>query len=222
MANIKSFIFNDLMERSYLIWDETGECVIVDPGFSDKYQKESLIGFIQTNGLTPVKVLLTHGHFDHTLGLRETVRIYHIPVMMHPDDRETLENVGYFRMLFGADIPDTYTQTTDIHDGDTIEFGNSVFEVIATPGHTPGGVCYLDRKNRILLSGDTLFAGSIGRTDHPAGDYDKLMESIFTKLMVLDGDINVYPGHGHDTTIADERMKNPFLLPFNMPEEESE
>ena len=119
-------------------------------------------------------------------------------------------------------MPATDIRTTDIADGDMIRFGNTEFEVISTPGHTPGGVCYLDSKDRLLLSGDTLFAGTIGRTDQPGGDYDRLMESIFSRLMCLDGDIDVIPGHGPKTSIAEERVKNPFLQPFNLPEDDEE
>ena len=111
-------------------------------------------------------------------------------------------------------------QGDTLHDGDTVKFGETEFEVLSTPGHTPGGVCFLDRADKVLFSGDTLFAGSIGRTDHPQGDYDRLMEGIFNKLMTLDGDIDVIPGHGPHTTITDERTKNPFLQPFNLPYEE--
>ena len=92
--------------------------------------------------------------------------------------------------------------------------------MLETPGHTPGGVCYLERTEKMLFSGDTLFAGSIGRTDHPGGDYDLMMKSIWEKIMCLDGDISVIPGHGPETDIATERMTNPFLLPFNEPYEE--
>ncbi len=103
-----------------------------------------------------------------------------------------------------------------VQDGDVIEWGEGRrWEVLSTPGHTPGGICFLDREAKLLFSGDTLFAGAIGRTDNRWGDYDALIAGIFRKLMVLDGDINVIPGHGGRTTIADERAKNPFLMPFN-------
>jgi glyoxylase-like metal-dependent hydrolase (beta-lactamase superfamily II) len=107
-----------------------------------------------------------------------------------------------------------------VREGDVIEAGEMKFEVIETPGHSAGGLCFLEREGKILLSGDTLFAGAIGRSDHPGGDYDVLMNSIFTKLMCLDGDIEVIPGHGPATDIAKERMTNPFLMPFNEPYEE--
>lgn len=202
------------------MWDESGECVIIDPGCADADECSQVEKFIEDRQLKPVKILLTHGHFDHTLGLRWCRKRYGIPVLMDPQDECTLKGNEYFRQTFGWDVPDTDTETEDIKDGDVIKFGNTGFEVLSTPGHTPGGVCFLDRKDKVLFSGDTLFAGCIGRTDHPTGDYDRLMEGIFSKLMVLDGDIDVIPGHGPTTTIADERMKNPFLQPFNEPYDE--
>ena len=107
-----------------------------------------------------------------------------------------------------------------VKDGDIIKVGSLYFEVLDTPGHSKGGICLLERKDKVLFSGDTLFAGAIGRTDHPGGDYDLLMKSIFEKLLMLDGEIRVIPGHGPETDIATERMTNPFLLPFNEPYEE--
>lgn len=220
MLKIKNFYVNELQECCSIAWDETNECVIIDPGFNKPAEKEEIEGFIRDNGLTPVKILLTHGHFDHVFGLKGCRDRYGIPVYMNPDDRGTLENTGYFCEMFGLESPDVSVETENLHDGDTVTFGNSALEVLATPGHTPGGVCFLSRADKVLFSGDTLFAGSIGRTDHPGGDYDRLMESIFSRLMPLDGDIEVIPGHGPHTSIADERMKNPFLQPFNLPEEE--
>lgn len=220
MIKIKNFYFNDLHECCSAVWDETKECVIIDPGFYTAGERDELDRYIRENSLKPVKILLTHAHFDHVFGLKECMSMYGIPAYMDPADRTTLESAGYFCQMFGFRTPETDVKTVDITDGDTVAFGNTVFEVLSTPGHTPGGVCYLDREDRILFSGDTLFAGSIGRTDHPQGDYDRLMEGIFSKLMVLDGDIEVIPGHGPRTTIADERMKNPFLQPFNLPMEE--
>ncbi len=219
MIQIKNFYFNDFRECCSVIWDESGECVIVDPGCGTDSEKERLYGFIGEKGLNPVKILLTHGHFDHVLGLTDCSKKYGVPVYMHPADKEILKIDDFFTRTYGFRMPVIDVDTTDIADGDIIRFGNTEFEVIHTPGHTPGCVCYYDEKDRILLSGDTLFAGSIGRTDHPGGDYDRLMESIFSRLMCLDGDIAVIPGHGPKTSIADERTKNPFLQPFNLPEE---
>lgn len=220
MITIKDFSFNAFQERCCLVWDETGECVIIDPGFYDAEEGKEMTDFIDRNGLKPVKVLLTHAHFDHVYGVMDCVRKYGVPVYMAKEDRVILDNEEFFCRMFGLWTPDTAFATVDIRNGDTIRFGNTDFEVISTPGHTPGGVCFLDRKDKILFSGDTLFAGSIGRTDNQWGDYDALMEGIMDRLMALDGDIRVIPGHGPQTTIADERTKNPFLQPFNEPMDE--
>ena len=112
------------------------------------------------------------------------------------------------------------SSTSDVREGDVIKVGSLSFEVIETPGHSVGGLCYLERDEKTLLSGDTLFAGAIGRSDHPGGDYDVLMKSIFEKLLMLDGDIRIFPGHGPSSDIATERMTNPFLMPFNEPYED--
>jgi glyoxylase-like metal-dependent hydrolase (beta-lactamase superfamily II) len=134
---------------------------------------------------------------------------------MHPRENHTLEVTNpYLCKAFGLPVPEAFEAAPE---SSRIKVGSLEFEVIETPGHTPGGVCFLERNEKVLISGDTLFAGAIGRTDHPGGDYDLLMKSIFEKLMCLDGDITVIPGHGPDTSIADERMTNPFLLPFNEP-----
>jgi len=233
---IKCFYFNSFQECCSVVRDREGRAVIVDPGCYTPEEISSLKGFVKAEGLAVEKILLTHAHFDHIYGVAELSSFYGVPVLMNPADKVILENEYFFCSMFGLRTPDTGFAVTDIADGDIIEAGSLRFEVLATPGHTPGGVCFLcsdaeDCGNtekaaeygcggKVLLSGDTLFAGSIGRTDNRWGDYDALMKGIFEKLMVLDGDITVIPGHGHPTGIAEERMKNPFLQPFNEPFEE--
>ena len=218
--HIESFTFNAFQERCTVISDNAGNCAIFDPGCGSDSETASLKDYISTNGLKPACIMLTHSHFDHVLGVAVLLETFEgIPVYMHPADKATLENNTYFTRLFDVQTPESF-QTADITEGSVVKVGDLSFEVIETPGHTPGGVCFLERNEKVLVSGDTLFAGSIGRTDHPGGDYDALMKGIFEKLMVLDGDIRVIPGHGPETSIADERMTNPFLLPFNEPFEE--
>ncbi|MDE6148169.1 MAG: MBL fold metallo-hydrolase [Bacteroidales bacterium] len=230
MIHIEYFTFNSFREHCFVLWDETGTCVIADPGAESQEETDEITALISAKGLTPACIMLTHGHFDHVYGMSRLCKKYGIPVYMHEKEMFTLStsNPALCR-TFGLPAADTYpfdgSEATDgfarfIKEGDTVNAGNMSFEVMETPGHTPGGVCYIERKAKVLISGDTLFAGSIGRTDHPGGDYDMLMSGIFGKLMTLDGDIKVFPGHGPDTTIADERTKNPFLMPFNEPYEE--
>lgn len=215
MIHIEYFTVNAFMERCSIVWDEEGNCAFVDPGCGNEKEIAEVTSFVQKNGLKPVCIMLTHGHFDHVLGVAGLSAAYGgIPVYMNPADKVTLDNNSYFSRMFGVDDPAPFA-TSDVSEGSVVEVGSLRFEVFETPGHTPGGVCYLERGEKTLFSGDTLFAGSIGRTDHPGGDYDSLMKSIFGKLMGLDGDVKVIPGHGPCSEIAQERMTNPFLLPFN-------
>ena len=161
-------------------------------------------------------IVLTHAHFDHILGVKKLSDRFGIPVYLHPDDRQMLKLAP--SMAAGYDympVPDISFETCDIKDGQILKIGDVEFEVIHTPGHTPGSVCLLARESGDLFSGDTLFAGSIGRTDIPMGDYDKEIVSVMEKIMGLDADIKVHPGHGGATTIGYERTHNPFLQPFN-------
>ena len=165
-------------------------------------------------------MLLTHGHLDHIGGAAELQRRYGIPVYMNEDDRKVIENPDPRLSRLWKRFPDTGFSISAVRDGDRVEAAGLTFEVIATPGHTPGGVCWLVRDEKLLFTGDTLFAGAIGRTDLSFGEYDDEIRSIMEKLMLLDGDIRIFPGHGPASTIADERTGNPFLEPFNEPEEE--
>lgn len=203
-----------------IAWDDTQEGVIVDPGCFNQNEFDAITSFIESENIKPVKILLTHGHFDHIYGVRAYVEMYGIPVYMSDADKFSLENSAKYAEKFGLPAPEADFETTNISEGDTVSFGETSFSVIETPGHTPGGVCFYCEKEKVLFSGDTLFAGSIGRTDGPGGDYDKLIVGIMDKIMGLDGDVDVLPGHGHSTTIADERTSNPFLQPFNEPEQE--
>lgn len=220
MAHIKQFTYNAFQTRCSVISDNDGFCAFVDPGYSDINERRSLLEYVSSEGLKPVCIMLTHGHFDHVLGVADLAKEFgNLPVYMHPEDRYTLENNTFFSKFFNAPMPDDFV-TSDIAEGDIIVVGSMKFKVIFTPGHSVGGVCYLEESENILFSGDTLFAGAIGRSDHPGGDYDLLMRSIFDKLMILEGNITVIPGHGPCTDISTERMTNPFLLPFNEPYED--
>lgn len=220
MLNIRKFLFNPFQETTLLLWDDTQEGVIVDPGCMDPEEKESLTAYIAKEQVRPVAIWLTHGHFDHIYGVPDLAGAYGIPVFMHPDDAVMVANNWQLTRRYRLpDAPKDFP-FEPLQDGQELRFGHTVFTVITTPGHTPGGVCFLDAADKVLVSGDTLFAGSIGRTDSEWGDYDKLIVSIMDKLMGLDGDIDVIPGHGPVTNIGHERTHNPFLQPFNEPEEE--
>lgn len=214
MLQIKKFYFNPLRECTCVLSDATSQAVIIDPGCSSERERQRLAEYVSDNGLKPVMVLLTHGHFDHVLGLDFTVKTWNIDVYMNITDKAQFGFVSEYCRMMGMEAPEVPDNIVNIEDGQKVRFGESELEVIYTPGHTAGGVCYYCRDSKVLISGDTLFQGSIGRTDHPTGDYDALMKSIMTRIIPLGDDIEVIPGHGYPTTIGDERLKNPFLQPF--------
>lgn len=233
MVHIEHFTFNSFQTNCFLLWDNEGKCAIVDPGCASDAETARLTDFIAANALKPECILLTHCHFDHIYGMSAIARKYGIPV--HADQEETYTvkvTNPHICNAYGLPLPDEFPIFTDtavpscrgtagfVKDGDIIPVGSLRFEVISTPGHSKGGLCYLERNEKILLSGDTLFAGAIGRTDHPGGDYDVMMRSIFERLLMLDGDTRIFPGHGPSSDISTERTTNPFLMPFNEPYEE--
>jgi Zn-dependent hydrolases, including glyoxylases len=211
MIDIKLYYFNELRECCYVLWDETKECVIIDPGCKVGNESDRLVKFIEEKELKPVKILLTHGHFDHVMGMEYISKKWGLRVYVHPDDKPLIEKASLYGSMFGFDIAPFTGEYVDLRDGDTITFGKSSLRVIHTPGHSKGGCCFFDEEEATLFSGDTLFAGSIGRTDNEGGDYDTLIESIMTKLAKLPAGTEVLPGHGLSTTISYELSTNPFL-----------
>lgn len=220
MIHTEYFTFNLFQERCSVVWDNEGNGAIIDPGFSTPSERDELYRYIDSKQIDIKAILLTHGHFDHIYGVAEAAERFGVQIYMHPADEVIIKEANPMLCnTYGLTLPADFSNIVPVKDEDIIEIGNLKFEVIETPGHTPGGVCYLERNEKILFSGDTLFAGSIGRTDNQWADYDALMSGIFGKLMELDGDIAVIPGHGPETSIASERTTNPFLMPFNEPAE---
>jgi glyoxylase-like metal-dependent hydrolase (beta-lactamase superfamily II) len=211
MVNYKCFFFNDLRVACYLIWDDTRECVIVDPGCKDENELGRMEKFVEENSLIPVKILLTHGHFDHVMGVQGVADRWDLKAYIHPNDRNFALTAHESCSYFGFNMKPITCEIVNISDNSTIEFGTTKIKVIHTPGHTQGSVCYNYKKQKLLFCGDTLFAGSIGRTDLPGGNFDQLIESITQKLLSLDSATRVMPGHGPETTIGYEYSTNPFL-----------
>ena len=213
---LKTFYCNPLRECCHLVWDADGACVLIDPGCYGDRELQRIKDFVADRALRPVAILLTHGHFDHILGLEDAARFWNVDAWIHPADHEQLARSAEWCRELGLAFKPFTGILHDLSDGETFSFGGSALKVIATPGHTQGCVCFLAESEGVLFSGDTLFAGSIGRTDHPGGDYDQLIASLHAKLLPLDGDIRVLPGHGPVTTIGHERATNPFLQPGNL------
>ena len=189
---------------TYLMIDESGAAALVDPGGDAPHLKAEII----KSGARVTHILLTHGHFDHILALTELREFTHAPVCIHKLDAICLSDTTYSLMsMIGRS--DTFAPAEELlEDKDVIRVGSSDISVIHTPGHTMGSVCYLT--GRDLLTGDTLFKQSIGRTDFPGGDFETLEASV-QKLYAQNGDYTVYPGHGEPTTLDAERLYNPYI-----------
>ncbi len=211
MIQIKIFVFNGFQENTFILYDETGEAIIIDAGCQSPAEIAVLQNFIFSQKLKPVQLLGTHGHIDHILGNGFLKDHYQIAYRAHEGDQFLIENASQQGSMFGLDIkkpplPDSY-----LADSEQIHFGNSDLDVIHLPGHSPGGVGFHCKAQGFIVVGDVLFRNSIGRTDLPGGDYDQLINSINSRLLVLPENTIVYPGHGPQTTIGEEKRNNPFL-----------
>ena len=208
---VTAFTFNPFSENTYLLHDETKECVVVDPGCSTAAEKARLKQFIEDNGLKVVKLLNTHCHIDHVLGNKFVAETFNVPLEMHEADLPTLRSIPAYAPMYGIANYEELEPGSFLTENDTVSFGNTELKIYFTPGHAPGHIVFYHEKEKQLIAGDVLFQRSIGRTDLPGGDYDTLINSIKEKLFVLPEDVTVYPGHGPTTTIGEEKRENPFL-----------
>ncbi len=211
MTKVKQFEFSPFAENTYVVYDDTGECIIIDPGCYDNLERQALTDFIADQELHPVKLINTHCHIDHVFGNRFVAEKYSLQLEVHRFELPVLAWLPQSALMFGVAAEPSPHPGHFIEEGDTIVFGTTALEVLFTPGHSPGSLSFYCRKAGFILSGDVLFFGSIGRTDLPGGDYDTLLRSIREKLLPLDDDTRVFSGHGQMTTIGFERRYNPFL-----------
>ena len=210
--NIVKFVFNPLEENTYVVWDQTLEAIIIDAGNSNSAENERLADFIAEQGLKPVMAVNTHGHFDHAMGVQYIKDTYGVPFALSSADKSLVEQGAAHAMMFGVDAPNMPSDIeVDLSATDVVRFGDTELKVIPTPGHTPGGVALYNEQEGVLFTGDTLFKGSIGRTDLPGGDYVALMNSILNNIIPLGDEVKVYPGHGDSSTIGQESLYNPFV-----------
>ncbi|MFY0608153.1 MAG: MBL fold metallo-hydrolase [Cyclobacteriaceae bacterium] len=211
MMEIKSFVFNPFYENTYLLWDETKEAIIIDPGCYEKYEQEELKSFISQQGLNIKLIVNTHCHIDHVLGSYDMKEAYHCPLWIPEGELEVLRSVVAYAPQWGIS---QYTEAEAdrlLKESDVINFGNTTLTSLLVPGHSPGHLMFLHHESKRMIGGDVLFKGSIGRTDLPGGDHQQLLERIKTKVYSLDEDIEIFPGHGPTTTIGEEKRTNPFV-----------
>jgi len=211
MIKIKSFTFNPFQENTYILYDESGECVIIDPGCYDDDERNELVSFIESNKLKPVKLLNTHCHVDHVFGNNFISKKYNLILEMNEKDLQVLHSLRQVADMYGLKAESSPEPGNFINEDDIVKFGDSELEVFFTPGHSPGSICFYNKEEKLAIVGDVLFYGSIGRTDLPGGHHETLIKSIKTKLFTLDDDCKIYSGHGQSTTSAFEKTNNPFL-----------
>jgi glyoxylase-like metal-dependent hydrolase (beta-lactamase superfamily II) len=211
MISIKKFAFNPFQVNTYVLWDETKECAIVDPGCHGDQENSLLTNFIEEEGLAPVVLVNTHSHIDHIVGNEYVVNKYGLKIHAHDGGKRFAEHAPENAFIYGLSGVNFLLPDIHIEEGDVIRFGNSELRVIDTPGHADGSICLVNDGQKFVIVGDVLFNQGIGRTDLPTGDYDLLIKNIREKLFTLGEDYTVYPGHGPETTIGLEKGSNPFL-----------
>ncbi len=211
MIQIEKFVVNPFQENSYVLHDETGECIIVDPGFYQEHEETELTTFIAANDLTPVRLIYTHCHVDHVLGNNFICNTYGLLPEMHLESLPFLQSIVIQARNYGFRMDTPIEPSRFIGHGDLLQFGDSELKAVYTPGHVDGHLCFINFPQKFVLTGDVLFRDSIGRTDFPTGDFDRLMDSIHEQLFTLADDFTVHCGHGPETSIGYEKVNNPFI-----------
>ena len=211
MLHIHSFTFNPFSENTYLLFDDTNECVIIDPGCYGDSEEREMVSFIELKKLKPVACLQTHCHIDHVFGNHFVFAKYGLQPQIHTNESIVMNSAMMVAQMYGVSLKELPEPIISLVDGGTFKFGNTLLRQILAPGHSPGSICFYHKESNSLIAGDVLFQRSIGRTDLPLGDSAALISAIHEKLFVLPNETTVYPGHGPSTTIGDEKENNPYL-----------
>jgi glyoxylase-like metal-dependent hydrolase (beta-lactamase superfamily II) len=206
---IQTFIFNRIRTCTYVAWDDSGSCIFVDAGCETAVEQQRIVDFITERRLVPTAVCNTHAHPDHVAGNAFLCRHYGIAAMLHPADNEWYARSAQHGLTLGMQFD---APPAPLPLGEEVRFGRSKLQVLHTPGHSKGCVCLYSKEDSVVFTGDTLFAGCIGRTDLRDGNYDQIMTSIHTKLLSLPDNTRILAGHGYPSDIGSERLRNPFLM----------
>ncbi len=211
MFYIKSFTFSPIQENTYILYNESKECIIIDPGCYFDEEKDTIKNFITQKQLRPELLLNTHCHLDHVFGNKFIAEEYNLTLKTHPLEKPVLEMAAASGLMFNLPF-DNYTgELIPLVEGDIITLGEDELKVIEAPGHSPGSICFYCEKQGFIIGGDVLFQNSIGRTDLPGGSHHQLINNIKEKLFTLPKNVVVYSGHGPETTIGHEMENNPYL-----------
>ena len=208
---IQKFTFNPFQENTYILYDQTNECIVIDPGMYTPQEEEELNEFIRGNSLMPKRLINTHCHLDHIFGNAFVHKHYDLKLEIHKGELPVLHAAPQFGRMYGIPYAGSPEPEIFLDEEDTITFGHQILKVIFTPGHSPASLSFYHEESKTLISGDVLFYESIGRTDLPGGNFQVLEASIKNKLFPLGDSVTVHPGHGPSTTIGHEKHHNPFL-----------
>ncbi|MCA1757596.1 MAG: MBL fold metallo-hydrolase [Bacteroidales bacterium] len=209
---IDKLVFSPIEVNTYIISEGSGDCAIIDCGCYSSEEREKLVSFLEKNDLNPVMLLNTHLHLDHLFGNGFLKQRYGLLTHASPHDEYNRASAVRHAIMFGLEMEEPPVIGTELSDRQRLTLGALSFETVFVPGHTTGSMAFYFPQEDCIFTGDALFAGSIGRTDLPGGDFNTLMESIRERLLTLPDDIVVYPGHGPATTIGEERRTNSFLI----------
>lgn len=212
MITIDVLPINPWQENTYILSDETKECVIIDPGCLSPDERKFISDFIANKDLRPVRLLHTHMHLDHVFGSAYIAKTYNLQSEGHIGDEPFIDQTVTYAAQFGVEVDENPPAFGNyLNEGDEVRFGNSTLKVIHVPGHSPGGIAFYQPDQQIAIVGDSIFRESIGRADLPGGDFDTLISNLKNKILKFDDEVVLYPGHGPSTTVGHERQNNPFL-----------
>jgi hydroxyacylglutathione hydrolase len=211
MLSVHQFTFNPFQENTFIIANAEKECIIIDPGMFQPNEYAEFYGAITQMQLKPIMVVNTHAHLDHIFGVQGCVDRYEIPFLLTEKELPVLAHAEQAGIKYGVPVLHPPKPTNFLAESGAIKIGEDVLEILFVPGHSPGHVCLYSAKDEFVIAGDTLFSGSIGRTDLPGGNHDQLIQAIHQQLLVLPTNTKVYCGHNEPTFIGIEQMNNPFL-----------
>ena len=211
MMHLQMFTFSPIQENTYLLWNEKGNTLIIDPGCYFTEEQETLQNFIASKQLKPVQLINTHCHLDHVFGNKWVAEKYKLELYIHPNEEKVLKVAPASGLMWGMSFDNYNGPLHFLNAGDIITLDDDELQVIAAPGHSPGHICFYCKAQNFLIGGDVLFRESIGRTDLPGGNHYQLLKSIKENLFVLPDQTVVHSGHGPQTTIGHEKKYNPFL-----------
>jgi hydroxyacylglutathione hydrolase len=212
MLTVKGFVFSPIEENTYVLYNEAGECCIIDPGCYYGNERNELKDFIYEFQLQPKYLLNTHCHLDHVFGNKFVHETYGLIPYIHPNEKQVMKLAPISAMMYNLPFENYEGDVNYLTEKDVIRLGDDVLNVIEAPGHSPGHICFYCEAQQFIIGGDVLFRESIGRTDLPGGNHAVLIQNIREKLFTLPPEVVVYPGHGPQTTIGYEKANNPFMV----------